>query len=70
MPRYFFHLHGSGARDTLGQEFPNDDAARQEAVLLARELSKNRTMSANARLVVTNAKGEIIHEEPLVHRNN
>jgi hypothetical protein len=70
MSRYFFHLHGSGARDTEGQEFPNDDAARQEAVLVARELSKNRTLSANARLVVTNAKGEIIHEEPLVHRYN
>jgi hypothetical protein len=68
VPRYFFHLHGSGARDTEGQEFPNDDAARREAVLIARELSKNRTLSANARLVVTNDKGEIIHEEPLVHR--
>ena len=68
MPRYFFHLHGSGARDTEGQEFPNDDAARREAALIARELSKNRTLSANARLVVTNDKGEIIHEEPLVHR--
>ena len=70
MPRFFSHLHGSGARDTEGQEFPNDDAARQEAVLVAHELSKNRTLSASARLVVTNAKGEIIHEEPLVHRYN
>jgi hypothetical protein len=68
VPRYFFHLHGSGARDTEGQEFPNDDAARREAVLISRELSKIRTLSANARLVVTNDKGEIIHEEPLVHR--
>jgi hypothetical protein len=68
MPRYFFHLHGSGARDAEGQEFPNDEAARQEAVLVARELSLNRTVSTNERLVVTNAKGEIIHQEPLVHR--
>jgi hypothetical protein len=68
MPRYFFHLHGSGARDTEGQEFRDDDAARQEAVAVAQELSRNRTVSTNERLVVTNAKGEVIHEEPLPHR--
>jgi hypothetical protein len=65
MPRYFFHLHGSGASDSDGQEFPNDEAAREEAVVVARELSRNRQVSANERLVVTNAKGEVIHEEPL-----
>jgi Domain of unknown function (DUF6894) len=36
MPRYFFHLAGSGARDIEGQEFADDEAARQEAVMVAR----------------------------------
>ncbi|MFZ1208715.1 MAG: hypothetical protein WAN94_11330 [Pseudolabrys sp.] len=31
MPRYYFHLRGSGARDTEGQEFPNEEVAREEA---------------------------------------
>ena len=65
MPRYFFHLHGSGAKDTEGQEFPNDAAAREEAVAVARELSTGRHTSANERLVVTNEKGEVVHEELL-----
>ena len=39
MPRYFFHMHGSGARDTEGQELPNDEAAREEAKAVARDLS-------------------------------
>lgn len=65
MPRYFFHLHGSGARDTEGQEFPNDEAARQEAVGVARELSQNKQAGTHERLIVTNANDEIIHEQPL-----
>jgi hypothetical protein len=66
MPRYFFHLHGSGARDTEGQEFPNDEAARQEAVAVARDLGRNRPVATNERLVVTDESGKVIHEEPLV----
>ena len=68
MPRYFFHLHGSGARDTEGQEFPNDEAARQEAVAVARELSRNKPVVSDDRLLVTNADGKVIHEEPLFRR--
>ena len=63
MPRYFFHLHGSGARDTEGQELPDNEAARQEARLVARELSQNRKVATDERLLVTNEKGEVIHEE-------
>ncbi len=68
MPRYFFHLKGSGALDTEGQEFPNNAAALQEAKAVARELSQNKTASTNERLVVTDADGAIIHEEPLFRR--
>jgi hypothetical protein len=65
MPRYFFHLHGSGASDTEGQELPNDEAARNEARAVARDLSRNKTGTTQERLIVTNADGKIIHEEPL-----
>jgi uncharacterized protein DUF6894 len=68
MPRYFFHLHGSGARDTEGQDFANDEAAREEARVVARELSQNKFPTTDARLIVTNADGTVIHEEPLFHR--
>jgi hypothetical protein len=68
MPRYFFHLHGSGARDTEGQEFPNDEAAREEARVVARELSQNKFPTTDERLIVTNAEGKVIHEEPLFRR--
>ncbi|MGA7251649.1 MAG: hypothetical protein WCC54_02705 [Pseudolabrys sp.] len=65
MPRYFFHLHGSGARDTDGQDFANDDAAREEARAVATDLSRNRTPTTDERLIVTDADGQVIHEEPL-----
>jgi Domain of unknown function (DUF6894) len=68
MPRYFFHLRGSGALDTEGQEFPNDETARQEARAVARELSQNKTAVSDERLVVTNEAGEVVHEEPLFRR--
>ena len=58
MHRYFFHLHGSGARDVDGQEFADDNAAIQEARAVARDLSQER-------VVVTNEKGDVVHEEPL-----
>jgi hypothetical protein len=35
---------------------------------VARELSQNRTATADERLVVTNADGNVIHEEPLFRR--
>lgn len=65
MPRYFFHLAGSGARDLEGQEFADDEAARQEAVMVARELAGSKSISTHDRIVVTDAKGKVIHEEPL-----
>ena len=68
MPRYFFHLHGSGARDTEGQEFPNDEAARKEAVAVAADLSRNKVVVTEEKVVVTDADGKVIHEEPLFRR--
>jgi len=68
MPLYFFHLHGSGALDTEGQEFPNDEAAREEARAVARDLSRNKAVATDERLIVTSETGEVIHEEPLFRR--
>ncbi len=65
MPRYFFHLHGSGARDIEGQDFLDDDVAIREARAVARDLSQNRNPSSQERVVLTNEKGEVVHEEPL-----
>ncbi|MGA9283748.1 MAG: hypothetical protein WBW00_21035 [Pseudolabrys sp.] len=52
-------------RDTDGQEFPNDAAAREEARAVATDLSRNRKPTSDERLVVTDADGKVIHEEPL-----
>jgi hypothetical protein len=65
MPLYFFHLQGSGVRDLEGQEFPDDEAARQEAKAVARDLARNRNVVSTERLIVRNAEGKIVHEKPL-----
>jgi hypothetical protein len=51
-----------------GQEFPNDEAAREEARAVARDLSQNRNVATDERLIVTDADAKIIHEEPLFRR--
>jgi hypothetical protein len=65
MPRYYFHLRGSGAIDLDGEEFPDDEAAIAEAKQVARELTRGRTGGSQEYVVVTNDKAETIHEEPL-----
>jgi hypothetical protein len=68
MPRYFFHLHSSGAHDTDGQELPNDEAAREEAVAVARDLARNRNVATGERIIVTDVSGTVVHDEPLARR--
>ena len=65
MPRYFFHFRGSGADDLDGEDFADDAAAIAEAKVAARELGRNRKKSSPESIVVTNEKGDTIHEEPL-----
>lgn len=65
MPRYFFHLQGSGAKDLDGGEFPNDEAARQEAVMVVREVSRSRAFTPSEKIVVTNDNGQVIYEGSL-----
>jgi hypothetical protein len=66
MPLYFFHLHSSGAQDAEGDDFPSDEAAREEAKAVAVDLTRNRVAVLAERLIVRNADGEIVHEEPLL----
>jgi hypothetical protein len=65
MPLYFFHLHGSTARDSEGEKFVDDHAAIQEARLVAKDLGKNRPTSSEERVIVTNELGATVHEEPV-----
>jgi hypothetical protein len=68
MPRYFFHLHGSDAHDADGQEFPDDEAAREEAIAVALDLARNRNVATGERIIVTDASGTVVHDEPLARR--
>ena len=65
MPRYYFHLHGSGAADMDGQDFSDDAAAIAEAKEVAGDLRIGRVNMSQERIVVKNARRETIHEEPL-----
>ena len=50
MPHYFFHVRDGGdiSRDQEGQELPDLDAARQEAVNASRELIGERLLHGGA----------------------
>ena len=48
MPLYFFHLHGSGARDMEGQEFADEAAAIQESRLWRETFHKQKSCLARA----------------------
>jgi hypothetical protein len=65
MPRYYFHFRGSGADDLDGQDFADDAAAIAEAKMVSRELRQGHIKNSHEHIVVTNEKGEAIHEEPL-----
>jgi hypothetical protein len=65
MPRYYFHLRGSGATDLDGQEFADDASAIAEAKEVAKELTRSNMAETRERIVVQNEKGETIHEEHL-----
>ncbi len=68
MPRYFFHLEGSGAIDEEGVELLSDEAAKNEAHLVARDLTRNRKSSWPAvhAIRVENERDEVVHKEPLL----
>jgi hypothetical protein len=67
MTRFFFHVRDDESdlsRDTEGQEFPDLEAARQEAVNSNREMLGERLLHGGAldhrQIEIANAKGEIL----------
>ena len=50
MPRYFFHVREGStlSRDTEGQELPNAEAARKEAVSTSREILGEKLLHGGA----------------------
>ena len=67
MTRFFFHVRESDSefsQDTEGQELPDLDAARQEALNSNREMLGERLLHGGAldhhRIEIANDKGEIL----------
>jgi hypothetical protein len=66
MPRYKFHVeNGEPLSANEWEELPNDDAARAEAEMIAKDLSNSLTSENHRRIIVTNETGEQIAEVPL-----
>jgi hypothetical protein len=62
MPRYYFRLEPGIARDTEGDELPNDEAARRVAEDVAGDLTKNRPPTYLGTLVVADITGAVVGE--------
>ena len=68
MPRYFFHVREGGDlfRDTEGQDLPNADAARNEAVAATREILGEKLLhggSLNHRSIeIADETGHVVDE--------
>jgi hypothetical protein len=62
MPRYTFNLAPGPTLDEEGLELPDDDAARREAEVIARDFVRNKTPTTNDRIVAANEGGTIVHE--------
>ncbi|MDT9598652.1 DUF6894 family protein [Sphingosinicella rhizophila] len=72
MPRYFFHIYNDAViRDTQGEELPDLNTARDEALQAARALIclsvKKGHVNLNHRVEVVNEDGECIAAVPFRH---
>ena len=65
MARYYFQLQSSAAKDSDGEDFPSDQAARDHALAVARDITKNRGSSHCGTLLVTNDAGAVVHRMEL-----
>jgi Domain of unknown function (DUF6894) len=71
MPRYFFALTDQDSRsladDEVGEDFDRVEAAREHAMAVARELSRNQHPSASAGLYISvvDEGGIVVFEVPL-----
>jgi hypothetical protein len=57
MPRYYFGYEGE-LPETEGEELPDDDAARQVAVIVAEEMGRH--LAVRPTVIVFNADGEML----------
>ena len=60
MPRYHFHIRENGRliRDEEGQELPDKDAVRKEAVETGASIARDVFMNGSAKLVVVDVQKE------------
>jgi hypothetical protein len=70
MSRFFFHLINATGylRDEEGEDFPNTDAARDNALAAIRSIlseeCKEGRIDLRGRIEVSRASGEIVHAVP------
>ena len=62
MTRYFFNLAPGLPSDEEGEELKGVDEARLVAHQMAREMVRNHPPLADERIVVTNDRGDVVHE--------
>jgi Domain of unknown function (DUF6894) len=60
MPRYHFHIRENDRliRDEEGQEFPDSEAARKEALETGASIARDAFMSGSASLVIVDVQRE------------
>ena len=63
MARYFFSLEdGRQLAEDEGEDLPNDEAAREVGLEIARDLARNKRNPEDARIVIKTADGTVIGE--------
>jgi len=64
MPHYFFHIREGATltRDSTGQEFPDAEAARKEAIALGRALSGERPGRVRRSIEIVDQTGRVVDE--------
>ena len=66
---YFFHIeNGHRISGEVGEEFPDDRAALQEAEVIADDLSKNQISPNRLKVIVTDDTGKQVGEVPLIRK--
>jgi hypothetical protein len=65
MPHYFFKWLPSELGDENSEEYEDDEAAKREAIAIARELARSRLASTDERIVATGENGRFVHEVAL-----
>jgi hypothetical protein len=63
MARYFFPIEDGGRiTDPTGEDFPNEDAAREAAEVVASQILSDSLGGSELRITVTNESGDTVAE--------